>query len=162
MDKLLKLVIFCFICLRINAADNFLDTLLAPAVHHSQNFTSEAAIFTRNIEHSDLPLHSKSSLKIFVRLVENGYQPLAGETFEQSVKRIYKLRVAQGKNTSFVNENLPLVEYVKAINNIANASSQELESYMKHHNQVIADMFEVSSDDGSLCSRLCLCFKSKI
>lgn len=165
MDKLLCVVIFCFGCLHINASDHLLDELLMPVVHNSQNFAREAAICTNTVEHSDLPLHSKSLLEIFIRLVANGYQPLTGETFEQSVKRIYKLRVSQGKNTSFVNESLPLVEYVKAINNIANAASKQLENYMKVHNQVSAGVFEVNSDDandGSFCSCICLYFKSKI
>jgi hypothetical protein len=110
MDKLLRLIVFCFICLHLNAANNF-DPLLGelPAQHHLQNFAHEASNCNRDIDNSDLPLHSKSLLQVLIRLVENGYQPLTGETFEQSVKRIYKLRVSQGKNTTLVNENLPLV-----------------------------------------------------
>lgn len=166
MDKLLRLIVFCFICLHLNAANNF-DPLFGelPAQHHLQNFAHEASNCSRDIDNSDLPLHSKSLLQVLIRLVENGYQPLTGETFEQSVKRIYKLRVSQGKNTTLVNENLPLVAYVKGINHIANAGSKELEHYMKCHNLVVADMFETDSNDtnnGSWCACLCCCFKAKI
>jgi hypothetical protein len=173
MDKLLWLL-FCYLNFLLDAAD--LDSLLVPpqlaTTYQPPNFDREAAETVIAIDHSELPLWSKDYLKECIRLVKYGYQPLAGETFEESVKRIYKLRLSQGYDDIRaailgVNQQYQLIQYVIEINKLCGSRFSSLQHYTRPHKafsgaQTSFDTDSTNTEDNIWCACCNWLWKSKL
>lgn len=164
MAKLFKLFFF-WSCLIGSVIDNVEPLLSLPVLtvvncaNIPDDFEHSAKNLIKIIEQSDLTVASKHSLKVCIQLVRHGYQPLAGETFEQSVKRIYKLRSVQSNEivaraANCVDHNLPLIEYIGLIDEICGAKiglTDYMHSRESSCNEDDADSSSKVTDDCCCC-----------